>query len=349
MKPTYHITDVSLSLNFNDDQPPSLTKIKCHQNKTHTSLKKGNSIKWGNSLKTSKKLVNPPSDTFTSEVLDLSHYKSTRKTEGSTKHNSDQKLKSVPHTNSANHINYNQIPFKKIDMINISQLTLNDSLSHQDLNDTLTNTDEKLMNNSLCKSINESEGGATINQINRTELESVHTLDNPFVLEECSPQDLKEGEYIYDNCIRIVKFLAEGAQAKLYIGLIEEIDKYVAIKRYNIIYDEVHIGKIQEECEIIKNLEHANIIKYFDIEITNIYPEDGEANVDENTAVSCKIDIIMEFLSGGNLKEYLINYAQENKSQGIPIDKVKLIARKILDALIYLHDNKIIHRDLKVK
>jgi hypothetical protein len=81
---------------------------------------------------------------------------------------------------------------------------------------------------------------------------------------------LGEGDYIYDGSIKIVKYLAEGAQAKVYIGLIEEIGKYVAIKRYNVSNcEQSFINKISSEFENIKELDHNSIIKYFDVEFNS--------------------------------------------------------------------------------
>jgi len=154
---------------------------------------------------------------------------------------------------------------------------------------------------------------------------------------------MDKGEYIFEDCIRILSFIAEGAQAKIYLGLIEEIDKYVAIKRMSIKYDAVLLEKIQAECEMVKNLEHPNILKYFDVEVTAEQDEERQyANDDDSPPSNCNIDIIMEYLDGMNIKELI-------KKEGKPsIDKIQLITTKILDGLVYLHENKIIHRDLKV-
>jgi serine/threonine protein kinase len=137
--------------------------------------------------------------------------------------------------------------------------------------------------------------------------------------------------------------LSEGAQAKIYLGLIEEIEKIVAIKRYIINHSEEEMDRIVEECEMVKNLEHPNIVKYFDVDISNV----NYSDVDNGNLIS-RLDIIMEFLEGMNIKEYLIKN-KVSDFPGIPMSNVKLIATKILEGLEYLHDNKIIHRDLKVK
>lgn len=160
--------------------------------------------------------------------------------------------------------------------------------------------------------------------------------DRNFMIEKA---DLDDGEYIYDDCIKILDFIAEGAQAKIYLGLIEEIDKYVAVKRMNIKYDKVLLEKIESECEMVKKLEHPNILKYFDIEVT---AEEYEEDEDVPPAI-CNIDIIMEFIDGFNLKELV------KKEGTIPMEKIKFITQKILEGLLYLHENKIIHRDLKVR
>jgi hypothetical protein len=153
-------------------------------------------------------------------------------------------------------------------------------------------------------------------------------------------RDFKDGEYIFDDCIKILNFIAEGAQARIYLGLIEEIDKYVAVKRMDIIYDKTLLERVEQECEMVKNMEHPNILKYFDIEIT---AEGMEDDLEDVPPTMCKIDIIMEYIDGMNLKEFII------KEGNVPIEKTRLMITKILEGLVYLHENKIIHRDLKVK
>ena len=128
----------------------------------------------------------------------------------------------------------------------------------------------KPLSDSLVDIIPCDEENITLNQLTndlknlKVDVENI-TNNNNIIID--NNLTLKDGDYIYDNSIKIIKFLSEGAQARIYIGLIEEIDKLVAVKRYTMpSYDQLLAEKIILECEMLKSLEHDNIIKYFDVE-----------------------------------------------------------------------------------
>ena len=135
---------------------------------------------------------------------------------------------------------------------------------------TASNTEEKDKN--LAKQLSDSlieENNDLTNNLNGTDMDHLASNLNSRVIID-NNFTLKEGDYIYDYSIKIIRFLSEGGQARIYLGLIEEIDKYVAIKRYSMPnYDQTLVDKIMLECEMLKSLEHDNIIKYFDVEINN--------------------------------------------------------------------------------
>jgi hypothetical protein len=173
-------------------------------------------------------------------------------------------------------------------------------------------------------------------------IEGIKTVDEiGFILQE-NIEDNPDGDYIWDNSIKIVKYISQGAQAKVYLGLIMETESLVAIKRYFIDYNEDDLNRILEECELVKALEHENIVKYFDVEHVII-----EEIIDNSCKFMCRIDIIMEYIEGMNLKDFVKKNSKGN--MGLEMTKVKYITKSILKALKYLHENKIIHRDLKVR
>lgn len=370
-------------------------ELKSKTTKGKMGLKKENSLKWGMSLKDKKSDESILG--LNGNPLDLSYYKSTKKdwTLGRTSLKEERgenieiisgnTTKSSTWEDKIEKINPHKIEqADKLDTSNLNKdnfdnATLYDSLiSRKTISPSNATVYYSVCSNSFIdnkmmlkkKSLTTAIGEEYVENVEEeietevleccSEFEGLKTCENPFVLRErpFSNEDLSCGEWIYDNCIRIIRFLSQGAQAKIYIGMIEEIEKEVAVKRYVIDYNEEEINRIVDECEIVKNLEHPNVIKYFDVEITNV----KEGNVEGNSTIemsnnlngesgTCpnfvmsKIDIIMEYIEGMNLKEYLL---KNTGGSGLSMESVKIIAIKILEGLEYLHSNKIIHRDLKV-
>lgn len=77
---------------------------------------------------------------------------------------------------------------------------------------------------------------------------------------------------------------------------------------------------------MLKALNHPNIVKYYSTDIS----ENGKG-----------VDIILEFVSGGSIRKLLDNFNAFDERL------IKIYTRQMLEGLKYLHDNGIIHRDLK--
>ncbi|KAJ0402137.1 hypothetical protein P43SY_000452 [Pythium insidiosum] len=80
-----------------------------------------------------------------------------------------------------------------------------------------------------------------------------------------------------------------------------------------------------QEAQILQTLEHPNIVQCHDV------VNDG-----------CRLVIVMEYASGGDLDSYLRSYMDRNKQ--IPEDEIMRIAIQLTMALAYLHDQHILHR-----
>ncbi|TGJ82723.1 hypothetical protein E0Z10_g6037 [Xylaria hypoxylon] len=83
--------------------------------------------------------------------------------------------------------------------------------------------------------------------------------------------------------------------------------------------------KVENEMKIMQRVKHANIVQYIEHFDWDVH----------------QFIIIMEYVPGGDLGKLI-------HDQG-PIGEqyVKIIAKQLVDALGYLHDNKITHRDVK--
>ena len=81
---------------------------------------------------------------------------------------------------------------------------------------------------------------------------------------------------------------------------------------------------LDTEYEIMKELDHPNVVKIFEMHET---PN--------------SFSIVTEYYAGGELYEYM-----EAKKK-ISEDEIRIIMKTLLTAVDYCHKNKIVHRDLK--
>lgn len=77
---------------------------------------------------------------------------------------------------------------------------------------------------------------------------------------------------------------------------------------------------------MLKKLNHSYIVKYQSFDVT--------PNLEE-------VQIVMQLVKPGTLKQYI------DKHGPLPEKTCVEVGKKILQALVYLHEQSIIHRDLK--
>ena len=135
----------------------------------------------------------------------------------------------------------------------------------------------------------------------------------------------KDNKYDLPENLVYINDIDEGAFAKV-IHVKEKKTKIdYALKIINKSESNIDlINRMLEEIQILKKLQHPNIVKYYGhIENSN------------------QIFIKMEYLKYGTLEQWM----KTNKN--ISEEKASLIIKKLLSAIAYLHQKQICHRDLK--
>ena len=121
---------------------------------------------------------------------------------------------------------------------------------------------------------------------------------------------------------KIIRPIAEGGMASVYLAIQESLGRSVAIKLLKKFDTPEQAKRFQNEGHIIASLNHRNIITIYDI------------GVHED-----KHFISMEYLEGGDLEERI----QIGLSHEEALDLLEVMA----SCLGFLHYNGIIHRDMK--
>ena len=123
--------------------------------------------------------------------------------------------------------------------------------------------------------------------------------------------------------------LGRGGQAVVYLALQQSTGRKVAIKvmRKQALEDERALARFKREVQVLAALDHPNIVGI----------------VDTGTASDGSQFIVMSYVAGTALDEYVKQQAQEANNPG----KVLRLFLKICGAVNVAHLRGIVHRDLK--
>ncbi|XP_032712065.1 mitogen-activated protein kinase kinase kinase 19 [Lontra canadensis] len=139
-----------------------------------------------------------------------------------------------------------------------------------------------------------------------------------------------ENSLKYEESILWTKgeILGKGAYGTVYCGLTSQGQliavKQVALDTSDKLATEKEYRKLQEEVDLLKALKHVNIVAYL-----------GTC-LEENI-----VSIFMEFVPGGSISSII------NRFGPLPEMVFCKYTRQILQGVAYLHENCVVHRDIK--
>jgi hypothetical protein len=133
---------------------------------------------------------------------------------------------------------------------------------------------------------------------------------------------LSGGEQL-DGRYEIVAPISSGAMGAVYRALDHETNTDVAVKR---LLDVRHAARFEIEARLLASLSHPRLVKVLD-----------HASDDEGAY------IVMELVTGTDLGALL----KQDGDPGLPISDGIEYARHACEALQYIHDQQVVHRDVK--
>jgi serine/threonine protein kinase len=140
----------------------------------------------------------------------------------------------------------------------------------------------------------------------------------------------------FDQNYQFFEMLGKGSFAKVW-KIKDNNNNILAIKIIDPHVSDLDKKRFIDEYTMMNSINHPNIIKCFKkCSFKTILPIN-----DVNTYCTF-YGIIMEYHKSKNLEDYL----NENKS--IPLPKIILIFNQMIQIILYLHTNNIIHRDIKL-
>ncbi len=124
---------------------------------------------------------------------------------------------------------------------------------------------------------------------------------------------------------RLTEVIARSGMASIFKGIDTESGQTVAIKVPYLQFesDVIFYGRFQREEEVVRRLDHRNIIRVL------------------SPHHKSRMYIAMEFVDGVSLRELLRN------QRPMPVEKALDYVSQICEALVYMHGRRVVHRDLK--
>lgn len=138
---------------------------------------------------------------------------------------------------------------------------------------------------------------------------------------EISPGEIFDGRY------EIIKVLGVGGLGIVYMAKQLEFQRIVALKvlHPNVLIDEEFKLRMQREAQALNQLAHPNIVTIYHLGLS----------IDEQPYIA------MEYIQGKSLRAEIL------ESEKIPVERALKIIKDAAEALDFVHQQEIVHRDIK--
>jgi eukaryotic-like serine/threonine-protein kinase len=124
---------------------------------------------------------------------------------------------------------------------------------------------------------------------------------------------------------RLERVLGTGGMASVWLAIDTRLDREVAVKVLSdvLALDRDYVARFEREAHVAANLSHPHLVRVYDFSVDGPRPY-----------------LVMEYVAGGTLADRLRDPHRRTWD-------AEVLARELLDALGYIHQAGVIHRDVK--
>ena len=135
-----------------------------------------------------------------------------------------------------------------------------------------------------------------------------------------------ESTTVLNQRYHLTSILGRGGQATVYqaTDLMLNVERAIKVLSPQLMHDKMARDRFRAEAQSMAKIDHKGIVKIYDIVDTNEY-----------------FFIVMEFLNGGTLWQWVMKHG------GMPEKMACAAVSNVVEALIAVHRQGIIHRDIK--